>query len=148
MLQGQVQIKIKSSLYLRYYAEARNEWRGPPPQLSIWAAQLQRNVVVVASRWRHCADLTGLGVEPQTSHSDSVHLAIELTSRLQDISTKCDCATILLSPAIPSMTYCKFERHESHQKIENIGSEKCWLVLVHFNHGRIVDPYKPILPLK
>ena len=56
--------KIKSSLYSPYYAEACNELRGPSPQLNAWATQLRRNVATVASRWRHCADLTGPGIEP------------------------------------------------------------------------------------
>ena len=34
----------------------------------------------MASRWRHCADLTGPGIEPQTSRTDSVRLATELTA--------------------------------------------------------------------
>ena len=55
--------KIKSSLHSRYYAEACNEWREPSPRLSAWAAQLRRNVAAVASRWRHCADLTVPGFE-------------------------------------------------------------------------------------
>ena len=63
--------KIKSSLYSRYYAEACNEWRGPSPQLSAWASQLRRNVAAVASRWRFCARFTGMGIEPQTSLTDS-----------------------------------------------------------------------------
>ena len=72
--------KIKSSLYSPYYAEACNELRGPSPRLSAWAAQLRRNVAAVASRWRHCADLSGPGIEPQTSRTDSVSLATELTA--------------------------------------------------------------------
>ena len=55
------QIKIKSSLYSPYYAEACNELRGPSPRLSAWAAQLRRNVATVAS---HCVNLTGPRVEP------------------------------------------------------------------------------------
>ena len=74
------QIKIKSSLYLRYYAEACNELRGPSPWLSAWATQLQRNVAAVASRWRHCADLTGPGIEPQTYRTESVRLTTKLTA--------------------------------------------------------------------
>ena len=74
------QIKIKSSLYSPYYAEARNEFRGPSPRLSARATQLRRNVATVASRWRHCADLTGPGIEPQTSRTDSVRLATDLTA--------------------------------------------------------------------
>ena len=70
------QNQIKSSLYSPYYAEACNELRGPSPRLSAWATQLRRNVATVASRWRHCADLTGPGIEPQTSRTDSVRLAI------------------------------------------------------------------------
>ena len=74
------QIKIKSSLYLRYYAEACNELRGPSLWLSAWATQLRRNVAAVARRWRHCADLTGPGIEPQTYRTESVRLTTELTA--------------------------------------------------------------------
>ena len=72
--------KIKSSLYSPYYAEACNELRGPSPRLSAWATQLRRNVATVASRWRHCVDLTGPNIEPQISRTDSVRLATELTA--------------------------------------------------------------------
>ena len=72
--------QIKSSLYSPHYAEACNELRGPSPRLSAWATQLRRNVATVASRWRHCADLTGPGIEPQTSRTDSVRFATELTA--------------------------------------------------------------------
>ena len=34
----------------------------------------------MANRWRHCADLTGPGIEPKTSRTDSVRLATELTA--------------------------------------------------------------------
>ena len=67
--------------YSPYYAEACNEWRGPSPRLSAWATQLQRNVVTVTSRWRHCVDLTGPVIEPQTSRTNSVRLATEVTGR-------------------------------------------------------------------
>ena len=73
-------IKSKSSLYSPYYAEACDELRGPSPRLSAWATQLRRNVATVASRWRHWVDLTGPGIEPQTSRTDSVSLATELTA--------------------------------------------------------------------
>ena len=73
--------KTKSSLYSRYYDEASNERRGPFPLLSVWATQLRRNVATVASRWRHCADLTSPRIEPQTSQTDSVRLTTELTGR-------------------------------------------------------------------
>ena len=76
-----MQNQIKSSLYSRYYAEPCNELRGPSPRLSTWATQLRRNVAAVANRWQHCADLTGLGIEPQTSRTDGVRLATELTNR-------------------------------------------------------------------
>ena len=72
--------QIKSSLYSPYYAEACNELRGPSPRLSAWATQLRRNVATVASRWRHCVDLTGPGVETPTSRTDSVRFATELTA--------------------------------------------------------------------
>ena len=71
-------LQIKSSLYSPYYAEACNEWRGPFPPRSVWATQLRRNVAAVASCWRHCADLTGPGIEPQISRTESVRLATEL----------------------------------------------------------------------
>ena len=75
-----VKSKIKSSLYSPYYAEACDELWGPSPRLSAWATQLRRNVATVPSRWRHCVDLTGPGIEPQTSRTDSVRLATELTA--------------------------------------------------------------------
>ena len=78
-------IKIESTLYSRYYAEAC-KWRGPSPQLSAWATQLRRNVAAVAIRWRHCADLTDQGIEPQTYRTESVRLATELTAGLLSIS--------------------------------------------------------------
>ena len=70
-------LQIKSPLYSRYYAEA---WRGPSPRRSAWATQLRRNVAAVSSSWRHCADLTGPGIEPRTSRTDSVRLTTELTA--------------------------------------------------------------------
>ena len=75
------QIKINPSLYLRITPKrvTTNELRGPFPRLSAWATPLRKNVATVASRWRHCADLTGPGIEPQTSRTDSVRLATELT---------------------------------------------------------------------
>ena len=76
------QNQIKSSLYSPNYAEACNELRSPSTRLSAWATQLRRIVATVASRWRHCADLTGPGIEPQTSRIVSVRLATELTAGL------------------------------------------------------------------
>ena len=73
-------INIKSSLYSPYYAEACNELRGPSPRLSAWATQHRRNVATVASRCRHYVDLTGPGIEPQTSRTDSVRISTELTA--------------------------------------------------------------------
>ena len=75
--------KLKSSLYKRYYDKASNEWRGPSLQPSAWATQLRRNVATVACRWRYCAELTGPGIEPKTSHTDNVHSRIQPTIRLQ-----------------------------------------------------------------
>ena len=74
--------QIKSSLHWPYYAEACNELRGPSPRLSAWATQLRRNVATMASRWRHCADLTGPGIDLQTSRTDSARSATELTAGL------------------------------------------------------------------
>ena len=45
--------KIKSSLHLRYYAEACMKRRGPSTRFSAWATQLRRNMTPAASRWRH-----------------------------------------------------------------------------------------------
>ena len=74
-------IKSKSNLhYTRRITPKCDELRGPSPRLSAWATQLRRNVAAVASRWRHCVDLTGPGIEPQTSRTDSVRLATELTA--------------------------------------------------------------------
>ena len=77
-----INILIKSSLYryLPHCAEVCNELRGPSPRLSAWATQLRRNVAMVASCWRHCVDLTGQGIEPQTSCTDSERFATELTA--------------------------------------------------------------------
>ena len=69
---------IKSSLHPRNYAEACNEWRDPSPRHSAWATQLRRNVTRVASCWRQSANMTGPGIVPQTSRTDSVRLATEL----------------------------------------------------------------------
>ena len=77
--------KIKSSLYSPYYAEACNKLQGPSPRLSAWAAQLRRIVATVASHWRHCVDLTGPGIEPQTSRTNSVRLATELSAGALDL---------------------------------------------------------------
>ena len=85
--------KIISSLYSPYYAQACNEWRGPPPRLSAWATQLRTNVATVASRWQHCADLTDPGIEAQTSCTDSLRLATELIGRYN--ATKV-CSKIIL----------------------------------------------------
>ena len=46
--------QIKPSLYSRYYAEACNEWPGPPPRHGAGATQLRRDGVAAASRWRYC----------------------------------------------------------------------------------------------
>ena len=80
MMQTSNQSQIKSSLYSPHYAEACNELRGPSPRLSALATQLRRNVATMASRWRHCAHLTGPGIEPQTSRTDGVRLAAEITA--------------------------------------------------------------------
>ena len=84
--QNQNQIFIIA--YSPYYAEACNGLRGPSPRLSAWATQLRRNVATVASRWRHCVDLTGPGIVSQTSRTDSVRLATELTAGALRIKVK------------------------------------------------------------
>ena len=81
-----LKIKIKSSLYSPHYAKACNELWGPSPRFSAWATQLQRNVATMASRWRHCVDLTSPGIEPQTCCTDSKRFATELTAGLELLS--------------------------------------------------------------
>ena len=97
--------QIKSSLYSPHYAEACNELRGPSPRLSAWATQLRRNVATVASRWRHCADLTGPGIEPQTSRTAIGGEGLGFNSRIGQIGTvslttrhRCDVSSELCSP--------------------------------------------------
>ena len=80
--------KIRYSLYSPYYAETSNELRGPSPRLSAWATQLRKNVATMASRWRHCVDLTGPGIEPQTYRTDSVRLATELAAGMPVLTLK------------------------------------------------------------
>ena len=69
---------------------------GSSPVLSACATQLQRNFTTVASRWRHCADLNGPGIEPQTSRTDGVRLTTELTGRCSHVPSgekELDCFT-------------------------------------------------------
>ena len=73
--------QVKSSLYSPYYAEACNELRGPSPRLSAWSTQYtspkkRRN----DGESLDCVDLTDPGIEPQTSRTDIVRLATELTA--------------------------------------------------------------------
>ena len=60
--------QFKPSLHSRYYTETYNEWQDPSPRLSVWTTQKRQ-------RWRAVGDtvcdLTGPGVEPPTSRSDS-----------------------------------------------------------------------------
>ena len=49
-------IKIKSSLYSPYYAEACNEWWGPSPRLS--ACSVQHSYEETSQRWRAVGDTT------------------------------------------------------------------------------------------
>ena len=69
------QTKIKSKLH---YTRCIT-----PKRVTSGGAHLRgstpKNVATMASRWRHCADLTDPGIEPQTSRTDSVRLATELT---------------------------------------------------------------------
>ena len=117
------QIKIKSSLYSPYYAEACNELRGPSPRLSAWATQLRRSVATVASRWRHCADLTGPGIEPQTSRTDSVRFATELTAGSEHSISLFPC------PKIVGFWPAGFARVSSSQALCGLISAKSWALL-------------------
>ena len=71
----------KSSLYSRYYAEACNEGGAHLRDLAPGLHSSEKT----SQRWRHCVDLTGPGIEPQTSRTDSVSLATELTAGLSAI---------------------------------------------------------------
>ena len=62
----------KSNLhYTRGITPKRVTGGGPISRLWAWAMQLRRNVIAVVGRWRHCADLTDSGIEPQTSRTES-----------------------------------------------------------------------------
>ena len=50
----------------------------------------------MASRWRHCADFIGPGIEPLTSRTDGVRLTTELTGRCSHVppgEKELDCFT-------------------------------------------------------
>ena len=72
---------------------------GSSTRLSAWATQRRRNVAAVASRWRHSADLIGPRIEPQTSRTDSVRLATELTFFF---------LTVIISSACWALQNCKY----------------------------------------
>ena len=89
-------------MYSSYYAEACDEWRGPFPPLSAWSTQLRRNVVMMASRWRHCVDLTGPRIEPQTSRTDSlVGLVLAFHQSIYPLSQKVEMLGGLNSNSCP-----------------------------------------------
>ena len=84
------------ALYQNQKIKGCNEWRGPTPLLSAWATQLRRNFTTVASRWRHCANLTGPGMKSQTSRTNGVRLTTELTGRCSQVrpeKKELDCFT-------------------------------------------------------
>ena len=62
------QIKAKSSLSSRYYAEACYEWWDPSSQLSTWAIQKHRSGGELLATLH---DLTDPGIGPKTSRADS-----------------------------------------------------------------------------
>ena len=73
-------ICFKSNLHYTRRITPKRVTSGGAQLRGSWATQLRRNVTAVASRWRHCADLTGPGIEPQTFRTESVRLATELTA--------------------------------------------------------------------
>ena len=73
--------KIRSSLYLRYHAEACNEWRGPSPRRSAWAAQLRKDVAMVRAVGDTVSDSSNSRFKPKTFRTDSNVLSTELTGR-------------------------------------------------------------------
>ena len=70
--------KIKSNLRYTCGITPKRVTNGPSYRLST-TTQLRKNVAAVASRWRHCAHLTGPGCELQTSRTDSIVSTTELT---------------------------------------------------------------------
>ena len=71
--------RIKSSLYLRYYAETCNEWRGPFPRLSVWVIRGVTPRTAPKKRrsggnpfGNSASDFIGLGIELQTYQADCV----------------------------------------------------------------------------
>ena len=64
--------KIKSLLYSWYYAKPKRTTSGGVHLRDLAPGQQFRtNVAAVASRWRHCAVLTGPRNEPQISRTDN-----------------------------------------------------------------------------
>ena len=70
------QIKMKSSLYSRYYAEVSNEWWG---RFRGWTPRKHKNVAEVERRWRHCVKLARSGNRIQRPPTS---IAMSLTPRL------------------------------------------------------------------
>ena len=77
--------KIKSNIH---YTCNITPKRVKTPRLVAGAKQLRRNVAAVASRWRHCVDLTSVGIEPQSSCTDEVCVTTNLTGRHNTVFTK------------------------------------------------------------
>ena len=73
--------KIKSSLYLRYYVEASNEWGATAPWAGPISAAWRMDItaaknVTAATVGDTVSDLNGLGTKPWTSGADSGFLTI------------------------------------------------------------------------
>ena len=56
-----IQSKKLNNLHWQRCAEACNEWRSPSSRFSARATQLQRNIAMVASHWRHFVQFDRLG---------------------------------------------------------------------------------------
>ena len=68
---------------------ACNEWRSASPRVSVWATQLQSNVALVASCWRHRVRFDRPGIRTSDFRTDSIVLLNELTSDLRKYGTVC-----------------------------------------------------------
>ena len=70
-----IKLHYARSITPKYVTSGGAQLRSLAPR----ATQLPRNVATVASYWRHCTNLTDLGIEPRSPRTDNVRLTTELT---------------------------------------------------------------------
>ena len=91
----------KSSLYLCYYLEAFNEWRGPAPRLSAWTSQLRRK----SKRWRAVGDAVSDLTSPVINLLPPPPIAMALTHYFNFIN--CCCRLLGMTPDRLTTKTCK-----------------------------------------